>query len=115
MFGKRLRLLRKKHNKSQLNIADAIGVTQSGVSQWESGTRFPDIESLRKIADIFEVTTDYLLGRTDDPKARIIRLSDLGEGISGGYIEVITEAAKANLSASELQAIVNIIKRVRQK
>lgn len=64
---KRLKELRKEHEWSQKLLADQLNVAQNTVSQWERGEREPDFEMLSKIAELFEVSTDYLLGRTDDP------------------------------------------------
>lgn len=64
MNGGRLKELRNERNMTQLDLAKLINVTSVSVSGYESGTRSPDIETLIKIADVFDVTTDYLLGRS---------------------------------------------------
>lgn len=56
-----LRILRGK--KSQIKVAEDIGITQRTYSNYESGRRQPDPETLLKIADYFNVSVDYLLGR----------------------------------------------------
>jgi len=58
----RLTELRKAKKISQKEFSLIINVAQNTVSQWENGKRDPDTETLRKIADYFNVTTDYLLG-----------------------------------------------------
>lgn len=67
LFGKRLRNLRIQKNVSQKDLAAILLLSNSTVSQYESGTRIPDMQMLIKIADYFRCPTDYLLGRTDDP------------------------------------------------
>jgi len=67
MFGKRLALLRKQKGISQYEFADRIGFSRGQVANYEQGKREPDYETLQKIADFFEVSTDYLLGRTNSP------------------------------------------------
>lgn len=62
-----LKELRKSREMSQSELAGLIGVSRSTVSMWEIGASQPDNELLVKIADIFRVSVDYLLGRTDDP------------------------------------------------
>lgn len=52
---------------SQLTFAKTIGVSSGNVSDWKSGRSKPKIEAICKIADYFGVSTDYLLGRTDNP------------------------------------------------
>ena len=60
--------LRKERKLSQNDMAKFLGITRQGYGNYESGARRPDNETLQKLADFFEVSTDYLLGRTDDPK-----------------------------------------------
>lgn len=64
---KRLKELRKQLNYSQKDVADLLFVNQTAVSQWERGATTPSYELLQRLADIFNVTTDYLLGRSDNP------------------------------------------------
>jgi len=56
----RLRTLRESMGLSQWELAIRVGVYQTAVVNWEKGTRFPQWENLRKLADIFGVSTDYL-------------------------------------------------------
>ena len=67
MFKVRLKKLRKEYGISQYKLAADIHSAQSTIAGWESGAREPDFEMAKKIADYFEVSTDYLLGNTDDP------------------------------------------------
>ena len=67
MFQVRLKKLREDRGYSQYTFAKKIGVAQSTVGGWESGARQPNFEMIRKIASFFQVSVDYLLGRTDDP------------------------------------------------
>ncbi len=64
-LAQRLRLLRG--DRSQREVAEALKVTRSAYSMYEIGERAPDEALLVRIADYFGVTTDYLLGRTQDP------------------------------------------------
>ncbi|WP_273000933.1 helix-turn-helix domain-containing protein, partial [Hydrogenibacillus schlegelii] len=66
-FAERLRKLRLKMGISQIELAEKIGVSNFAVSRYERGATSPDPEIIIKLADFFGVTTDYLLGRTDDP------------------------------------------------
>lgn len=63
----RLKELRKARGISQQKLATHLNVARSTVAMWETGASAPDYEALDKIADFFDVTTDYILGRTDDP------------------------------------------------
>mgnify|MGYP005750450845 CR=1 FL=1 len=76
IMGKRLKYLREKSGFAQKFVAEKIGVKNNTLSGYESGRREPDSETLRKLADFYEVTTDYLHGRTDTPTYEIERESD---------------------------------------
>lgn len=68
MFSKRLAQIRKARGLSQYELANRLGYSRGQISNYEQGTRQPDLETLNKIADFFEVTSDYLLGRSNDPR-----------------------------------------------
>ena len=60
-----LKLLRKESGISQQKLADAIGMSQQSINQYENHETEPDIMTLRKLADYFETSVDYLIGHTD--------------------------------------------------
>ena len=62
-----IKLLRTKMGMSQEQLAKQVLVTQTAVSQWEKGRTFPDVKKKKKLATLFNVTIDYLLGETDEP------------------------------------------------
>lgn len=62
MLNERIRELRGSRGISQIQLAGKLGVTKQSVSNWENDNILPSIEMLVKIANFFEVSTDYLLG-----------------------------------------------------
>lgn len=70
----RLKELRREKGLRQAQIAALVGVTKSAVSAWESDIRQPPYDTLIRLADIYGVSTDYLLGRCYD---RLLDLSGL--------------------------------------
>lgn len=74
MFDERLRLLRKKHGYTQVSLAETLGVSKGTVAMWETGKRTPDFETLIRLSDLFDVRTDYILGKSND--ASSAKLSD---------------------------------------
>lgn len=66
MFGKKLKELRLEKKINQSELGEKIGISPSTVGMYERDQRFPDKDILGKIADYFEVSVDYLLGRTDE-------------------------------------------------
>lgn len=71
IFSKRLKELREEYNEvateklTGSKLGEIVGVSKQSVSKWENGLSYPDFEILKKLADFFNVSTDYLLGRTD--------------------------------------------------
>ncbi|HBF5857509.1 helix-turn-helix domain-containing protein [Clostridioides difficile] len=64
MFGERLKELRIKFGLKQHELAEILNVSQSTIGMYENDQRTPPIESIVKLAEYFNVTTDYLLGHT---------------------------------------------------
>lgn len=62
MLSDSLKALRARHNMSQSDLAKKLSVTQQAVGRWEREQTSPDYAMLKKIADLFNVSTDYLLG-----------------------------------------------------
>ena len=67
VLNERLKNLRLKNGVTQKAIADGVGVTSVSVQRFEYGTAKPKLDTVIKLADFFDVSTDYLLGRTDIP------------------------------------------------
>ncbi len=67
-FAKNLRSLRKEANMRQQDLADKLGVAQTTIASYEQGQRFPNHETLIEIADFFNVSIDFLLGREENNK-----------------------------------------------
>ena len=63
-FGKRLKALREERNIKQGQFADKIGISRQSMNCYETGKSSPDTETVIRIADFLECSTDYLLGRT---------------------------------------------------
>ncbi|MCM3754617.1 MULTISPECIES: helix-turn-helix domain-containing protein [Bacillus subtilis group] len=112
MFNKKLIALRKSKKLTQEEMAEKIGVHRGTYANYERGHRQPDYETLVKIADFFEVSTDYLLRGTDpkvqdkifedeakrilsDPKTFLAaRDGEVTQEILDAALEIITEQLK---------------------
>ena len=64
-LGDRLKKIRKEKNLRQIDLASSLGLAQTTIANYEQGTRFPNEKTLSQIADFFNVSLDYLLGRSD--------------------------------------------------
>ena len=69
-FGSRILKLRKQSGLSQRELGERIGLSHKAISTIESGTRGTTIDKVVALAEHFRVSTDYLLGLTDDPTWR---------------------------------------------
>lgn len=67
LFQERLRVARDLRGWSQGELAKRAGMPPSSIAHFEAGSRKPSFDTLRRLANALEVTTDYLLGRVDDP------------------------------------------------
>lgn len=98
MFGSRLKDLRNERKLTQDDLGKLLNVSGKTIGTWERDSRQPNIESINKLASIFGVTTDYLLGNSDEKKSqKYYELSDkekndiaiqaerLMEGIESGH------------------------------
>lgn len=66
-YIKRIRDLREDHDKTQQDIADVLGTSQTMYARYERGANEMPVRHLLKLADYYGVSTDYILGRTDNP------------------------------------------------
>ncbi len=103
VFSKRLRTAREKRGLSQGELAKRAGLQASAISHFETGTRKPSFDNLRRLADALEVTTDFLLGRVTDANAlagadklhrHLDRLTSDDREIAEGFLELLAEKAK---------------------
>ena len=68
MYTKRLRDLREDHDKTQQQIADVLGTSQTMYARYERGANELPIRHLLTLCNYYGVSADYILGRTDNPK-----------------------------------------------
>ncbi|HHY95817.1 MAG TPA: helix-turn-helix transcriptional regulator [Firmicutes bacterium] len=104
------RELREKHGWSQQQLADRIGTARVTITMYEAGEREPDFDTLTSIAQALGVTTDYLLGRSDDPHppaaAQAEEEEPWPEGIS------VLRRASSKLTPERKRLIISLIKTV---
>jgi transcriptional regulator with XRE-family HTH domain len=105
-FSSRLRELRKDRNLRQMDLANALGMAQTTIANYEQSSRFPDEPTLLRIADFFDTSLDFLLGRTDINIAhpiQTVRRSDkppVSEGdllspLAKRYLEYLLDGKRA--------------------
>ncbi len=99
MFWERFSQLCEQNNTKPNPVGKLIGISSGIITKWKTTDSIPNGETLRKIADYFNVSTDYLLGRTDDPNS----LESLDEQLTGvefalyGEVKEMTEEEKQDV------------------
>jgi len=97
IFSKRLNSARRARGLSQKELAVKTGLRQVAISFFETGRRAPSFENLKRLADGLEVTSDYMMGRSDFPEAfakaqsRLFRSADK---LSARDLEVLRQVAE---------------------
>ena len=71
IIGQRLRNLRQNAKLSQARVAEVVGSRQSAVARYESGEAHVPAEMLVTLADYFDVSLDYIFGRTENPQGKL--------------------------------------------
>lgn len=92
-FGNRLRKLRANKNITQQSLAERLDVTKSVISAYENSVRYPSYDILIKISGIFGVSTDYLLGCSQN---NTIDVSGLNENEIEGIVHLVTSLKKSH-------------------
>ena len=68
VWSERLKIARERKNLKQTQVRDRTGIHNKTLSGYERGISQPDLQTLIRLADLYEVSIDYLVGRTDNPK-----------------------------------------------
>lgn len=76
MFADRLKELRKENSMTQVQLAEALGVSKGTVAMWEIGKREPNFETINQLSDIFDCRIDYILGYSDDKSSPRMKEED---------------------------------------
>ena len=98
-FASRLKQLRLNKNLRQEQVANLIGVNKSAISTYENNTRQPSFEILVRLATLYRVSTDYLLGRTD---SRSLDLSGLTDEEAAAVSEIVVIMTQKKERLNEL-------------
>ena len=96
VFPVRLRAAREKRGLTQGELGKRAGLQVSAISHFETGTRKPSFDNLHRLADALDVTTDYLLGRTEE--------------FDGSVAAAKLHRHGANLTATDLELTEQFIK-----
>lgn len=97
-FRKKLIELRKNKKWYQTDVAEKIGVARATYGAYEQGNRQPDFDTLERLADLYGVSVDYLLGRTDNP-------NDEQNELDYYKNKIVTEFPDINLMFKDMESL----------
>ncbi|PEK00316.1 helix-turn-helix domain-containing protein [Bacillus toyonensis] len=106
MLGPRVKTLRKEMKLTQQALGDKVGLKKAAISQIENGNNAPSNEVLNKMADVFDVTADYLLGRSEHKNLTM----DESSKIKKEMLEMAGKIEK--LDSSKQETILNMMKNI---
>ena len=101
-FCNRLKTLRKENNLTQSELGSKFHLNKSSISKYENGTQMPESDMLEKIADYFNVSIDYLLGRSEVKKDNPI--------VSNAFHSISTDG----LDKKDIEMIKSMVERLRE-
>lgn len=107
--GERIADLRKHRGLSQYQLAKLLNIATSTLGMYETGKRKPNVEMLEQIAEFFNVSTDYLLGR--DPKEDNLKTADKNVQLIAAHIDDGTTPEEMN----DILTYIDFIKSKREK
>lgn len=95
-------------NMNQEELGNKIGISNKNISKYESGIAKPNLDTLARLADIFNCSTDYLLGRTDDRNTEIYSATVDGEEYEMG----LTRDGSPRLTQEKFERLIRKLKAV---
>ena len=104
-FNNHLKALRQEHGLTQQELADKIGMSKSSINMYERGEREPGIETVKRIADFFNVDVDYLFGVSDIKKRREFKVIRTNKSIAHN---IQHHRKQANISKKEFADLLGV-------
>ena len=105
LVGKKIKQMRLEADMTQKTLAERLGKSESAVRMWELGKSEPDIDTLRRVADLFGVATDDLLGKPSQKET-----SNLGTVLQGGIRMIpVYESVSAGFGAAARDDIIDYL------
>lgn len=92
-FGSKLKAVRKSKGMTQLELAKRLNIAKGSISAYEQGVTYPSVDVLIKICDILDVSSDYLLGISDEIT---IKMSGLSEKQMESFLQFVSIVEQAN-------------------
>jgi transcriptional regulator with XRE-family HTH domain len=109
----RIRELRQQMNLTQQELAEKAKIGYRTISDYERGVSTPDAESLKNLANVFNVSVDYLLGNTDKPNAIKLKVADADGTITGIEYELLNKVK--GFTTDDLEKVLDYVDYIKSK
>ena len=107
-FGERIKLLRTEKRLTQDKLAEIFYLNKSSISRYENDIQIPEMPTLEAFAKYFNVSVDFLLGKTD-----LRTIDDLE--VPPGYLRIAKEAQERGLTPEDLSFAIDLLQTFRQR
>lgn len=104
-FSNRLKELRLGNGLTQKQLADKLNVSQNAIYNWENGKRQPDFQTLEKLAKIFDVNIDFLLGSNAGTYSRMFKYLSAINRTKSNHWALVYDILTEKYSSDEIQKI----------
>lgn len=108
MFSDNLKQLRKAKGITQTQFATEFNISAGTIAMWETGKRMPDTEMLRRIAQFFNVSIDYLLDNEKSP-------TEESEGLDNVYFSLAKDAQQNGIDPDDIRLAIETIKSMKNR
>ena len=108
MFAENLKNLRKIKGITQTQFAAEFNISSGTIAMWETGKRMPDSETLKRIAQYFNVSIDYLLDNEKSP-------SEESEGLDNVYFSLAKDAQQNGIDPDDIKLAIETIKNMKNR
>lgn len=118
MIGDRIKQIRKEHNLTQNQFASLFGLYDSTISQYENGKREPEYDTIIKIANQFNVSIDWLLGRVENKDLIRLETDNLPEQLRDfgvEYLMLAKEMREKEIPPEDVRKIIDAINAIKNK
>lgn len=108
MFSDNLKQLRKAKGITQTQFASIFNISSGTIAMWETGKRMPDTEMLRRIAQFFNVSIDFLLDNEKSP-------SEESEELDNVYFSLAKDAQQSGIDPDDIRLAIETIKSMKNR
>jgi transcriptional regulator with XRE-family HTH domain len=118
ILRKMLKILRMSKEKKIKEVEEDLGLGENVYGNYERGTRLPDVHTIKRIAQYYDVSVDFLMGVTDSPEINIVPKEDYTMDLNEAgatFLELIKNKKLRDLSKEELKEYIRITKILRER